>query len=822
MRTRRLTLIVLVLGVATTGPVFDSVATPTLGTTHGKLSRSYEANLGQVDARVKFLSRGTSHTLFLTPTEAVLSLVSGDPSSATSLRMRLVGSDPNTELTGSGKLPGKIHYLVGNDPARWRTDVSHYARVRYHAPYPGIDLVFHSNDQQLECDFVVAPGSDPGKIRLSFHGASGVEIDGQGDLVLATNGGRLRMRRPSIYQASAGSQTAVGGGYVLTGDGRVGFSVGAYDVTTPLVIDPVLVYSTYLGGEGPDQVSGIAVNDSGEVFVTGETFSAEFPTEAPLDDDLTGSSDVFVTKLNAAGNALVYSTYFGGRDEDRGNSIAIHEGNAYVTGETESADFPIENGIPTVLWGSEGFVTKLNASGSAMVHSTYLGGGGAVDLGSDIAVDSEGNSYTTGSTNSSDFPTLNAFQGSPGGAFDAFVTKLDPAGSIVYSTFLGGSGADGAMGIDVDSVGNAYVTGSTNSDNFPLENALQDSIDGLQHDAFVTKFNPDGTGLVYSTYLGSDGSELGYDVAADGPGNAYVVGVTNSRGFPTVNPIQADLIGDEDVFVTKVDPVGSSLVYSTFLGGQSFQPGMYEDESGEGIAVDPAGCAYVVGTTSTLDFPTEDPIQPGLIGQFEAFVTKLNAAGSALVFSSHLGGSDWDMGRDIAVTPAGQAHVAGFTASGNFPIVNALQPSPAGDGDGWIAKIAYELPQPVPDGITGTAMTASRLESEGNSVRIRWDVNTCASIDYHVLYGDLGQVGTLDPNGAACDPGPSGEYTWTGVPSGSLWFVVVGNNGAGTEGSWGMDSAGHHRGLAGASGMCGCLTQETSGTCPPTGSGTRH
>jgi len=432
-----------------------------LSEAYGRLPLRFEANQGQTDAQVKFLSRGRGYTLFLTPTEAVLVLKRGsgakdkrpeqthhetpgpaNPQPTTVLHMHLIGANPVPQVSGLDELPGKSNYFMGNDPKKWRTNVRHYAKVKYEQIYPGIDLVFYGNQRQLEYDFVVSPGADFGIIKLAFEGANKIEIDDTGDLVLHTHIGPIHLRKPLIYQEMNGAKLDVFGGYVLNRESKianpksktVGFQVAAYDSSKPLIIDPVLIYSTYLGGADFDQGKGIAVDAFGNTYVTGFTKSTDFPVaDAPPQAFNAGSLDVFVTKINAAGSALVYSTYFGGNRDDEGKSIAVDaNGSAYVTGRTISDDFPVA-GTPTQAFkagNNDAFVAKLNPNGSALVYSTYLGGF-RTDKGNGIAVDADGNAYLTGSTESSDFPTANPFQpnlGEGGGILsgDAFVTKLNP------------------------------------------------------------------------------------------------------------------------------------------------------------------------------------------------------------------------------------------------------------------------------------------------------------------------------------------------------------------------------------------------------------
>jgi hypothetical protein len=688
---------------------------------YGQIPLSFEANRGQTAAEVAFLSQGNGYSLFLTPTETVLSLQKPAPAAGDGtatpdpavLRSRFVGANPRPQLVGLDQLTGTSNYFVGNDPSQWQTNIANYGRVEYHNLYPGVDLVFYGNQRQLEYDYVVAPGTDPGVIKLAIDGAESMALDGRGDLVLHTSGGDVLEQAPVVYQDSGGVRQPVSGQFVLEGGGQVGFALGAYDHSQPLVIDPVLTYSTYLGGPGEDDGYGIALDAAGNAYVTGYTASTNFPTTPGAFQTAYGGDtyNAFVTKLNPTGTALVYSTYLRGALLDEGYGIAVDAaGNAYVTGETSSKNFPTTAGAFQTTYGSLGysdaFVTKLNPTGTALVYSTYLGGT-SNDRGSGIAVDAAGNAYVTGSTASANFPTTaGAFQTSYGGNVNAFVTKLNPTGTaLVYSTYLGGTGGDGGDGIAVDAAGNAYVTGSTQSANFPTTAGAYQSV-GATGVTFVTKLNPTGTALVYSTYLGGTGGDYGDGIAVDAAGNAYVTGYTASTNFPTTpGAFQMSYGGGSggsyDAFVTKLNPTGTALVYSTYLGGAG-------DDRGSGIAVDAAGNAYVTGYTSSANFPiTAGALQTSFGGNYDAFVTKLNPTGTALVYSTYLGGTGLDLDYGIAVDAAGNAYVTGYTFSTNFPTTaGAVQRTIGGGsyGDAFVAKFTFETQ-------TTTALTTSASPS---------------------------------------------------------------------------------------------------------------
>jgi Beta-propeller repeat len=696
-----------------------------------RLALNFEVNVGQMDPSVRFFTRGPGYSLFLGQDDAVISLkkasLSGHSTersfrsrSATGpinslLRMRLVGANPNVRIDGVGELTGKANYFIGNDPSKWRTNVPTYSKVKFEGVYPGIDLIYYGNQGQLEYDFVVAPGSDPNAIGLRFRSRNEMTIDANGDLLLRTEG--VRFQKPQVFQDFDGMRKNVDARYELSADNTIHFVVGEYDPGKPLVIDPVLSYSTYLGGSLQDFGSGIAVDPSGNAYITGQAFSFDFPTANALQPTNAGGgfdpSNVFITKINAKGSALVYSTYLGGLGRDAGSGIAVDpSGNVYVTGSANSFDFPTVNALEPVstaccgVNGTTGFVAKLNPTGSALIYSTFLGGFGE-DSGSAIAADDAGNAYVTGMTSSPtlqgcgascNFPTTaHALQpnlgGTPGEARNAFVTKISPAGSaFVFSTYLGGSNADEGSGIAVDTAGNVYVTGGTGSSNFPTANAVQPTLKGTEN-AFVTKINASGTSFIYSTYLGGTGADGdgGGGIAADSSGNAYVAGQTSSSDFPTAHPLQSTLRGNSDVFVTKLDPSGTSLVYSTFLGGSDF-------DSATGLALDDFGDVFVAGLTKSLDFPTLNPIQPTFGGgNFDVFVTEINPTGSGLVYSTYLGGTADEFASGIAVNAKGRVVITGNTTSTNFPTEHAFQPAlgAVGATNAFVLKIVGDDPSYV-------------------------------------------------------------------------------------------------------------------------------
>jgi parallel beta-helix repeat protein len=670
---------------------------PSTASAFVNLPLSFEANVGQVDAAVRYLAHGSGYSLALTDTGAVLDLHRADAAGYDALlHMELVGGSTAAPVVGLDQQAGHSNYLIGNDPSRWHTDVPLFGRVEYQQVYPGIDVVFYGNDQhQLEYDFVLAAGADPGQIGLRFDGAQGLTVDSQGDLVLHLAGGNVVQQAPVVYQEVGGVRSPVPGTYVVHGDGTVGVTLGHYDATQALVVDPVLTYAAYFGGRGADHGNGIAVDGAGNAYVTGETESLNFPTTAGALETGPNTSNVnfahgaaFVAKLNAAGNALVYSTYL---DDDGSNfqrgpigyAISVDStGNAYVTGDTGDGTFPTTSSVdPTLFTGA--FVAKLNPAGNSLVYSTIVSNG----QGRGIAVDGNGNAYVC----------------------DVFgtETKLNALGSaLVYSTSLrnGTPGDLTPLGIAVDGAGNAYVTGETNEAGLGTAGAFQTNLAGgfpIFH-AFVAKLNAAG-GLAYFTYLGGNGQntgssnplqDLGSGIAVDRAGNAYVTGQTRSWDFPyTVSAYQTSHVGDigsYDAFMTKLNADGSALLYSTYLGGGS-------DDDGTAIALDAAGNAYVTGTTTSINFPTANPVQ---IAPAEAFVAKLDPSQSgpaSLIYSTFLGGLQTSASA-IAVDGAGNAYVTGGMVAGDFPMANPLQ-APGGGEEAFVAKLpafdpfTYTTPQ---------------------------------------------------------------------------------------------------------------------------------
>lgn len=676
-------------------------------TNYGKLPLVFEANQGQADPQVRFLFRGSGYTAFLTPGSLVLSLrpakvapiqpignrarASNVVPPATTMQFRLLGATKNPVVVGENQQLGRVNYFIGNDPAKWRTNVPTYNRVRLKNVYPGIDLVYYGNHQQLEYDFAISPGADPSRIQFEVSGASQIELDADGNLVLQSGSGELHFRSPVVYQESQGLRVPVSGSYVLSDPTHIAFHVAQYDPNKPLVIDPVLVYSTYLGGAGTDQASGIAVDSTGSVYVAGYTDSTDFPL-ATLGWLPAGAPHVFVAKLDPTGSNLVYADYIGGNGEDYGFALVLDSANdVYVAGSTNSSDFPVFNPYQGTYPGDfNAFLTQISADGSSLLYSTYLGGNGQ-DIPSSVAIDSSGYVFVAGNTTSTDFPMANAYQASAspnqGGLTGnyGFLTKFSPDGSnLVYSTYLSGNSnvalncggtpcwaapLSAINGIAVDTEGNAYAAGITNTYNFPTTQGAYLTTDSTQLNAtvgFVTKFNGSGA-LDYSTYFYETSGSLTNikAIAVDSSGSAYVTGVASSDG---TFPITSTSICDPGIygsgcgyaFVTKFDPAASTLLYSTFLG-----PNNYANP--QAIALDANNDAYVVASTSSNSFGIVNGIEPYMNGS-DLLLVEIDPLASTQMFATYLGGSADDSPAGIALDSSGNLYIAGSTDSTDFPV----------------------------------------------------------------------------------------------------------------------------------------------------------
>jgi hypothetical protein len=659
----------------------------------------FELNQGQADSNVRFMSRNGSHALLLKQNEAQLALPNiasaphGDPqlTKPDVLTMKLAQANDNPQIEGIDELPGRTNYYLGNNPENWRRSVPAYAKVKYQNVYQGVDLIYYGNQRQLEYDFVVEPHADPNVITLSFENAREFKMDNNGDLILSVGQHVVRQHAPVAYQDINGDRNPIRASYeIRKGSSRikceVGIRIGDYDRNRPLVIDPVIVYSTYLGGSAGDDLFnieagfGITVDASGNVYVGGITPSADFPTQNPHQPSPAGNYDGFITKFNPTGTALLYSTYFGGSDEDRVISVSLGSANELVvSGYTFSANFPTLTPFQPSLRGqNDGFVSRFTTNG-VLNYSTYIGGAGGdscnfiKSIGTDIVA-------FAGSTGSTDFPIANAIQPISAGSTDFFVGKLNIAtNTLIFSTYFGGIATESMIfgTAAVDPAGNVYFGGVSNSFNYPTSsNAFQTENNGSD-DAVVTKLSSNGSSMIYSTFLGGNLVDSADALAVDSNGNAYLTGFTRSANFPLKNAAQPQL-RDPDAFVTKVNPTGTGLVFSTFLGGQNL-------ERGSGIATDAGGNCFVTGRSNSGDFPAKRSLRPPR-GLDDAFVTKYNRDG-ALLFSTLLGGASNDYGFGITADGSGNAYLTGRATRNFFVTPGVFQSTIGGQADAFVTKI---------------------------------------------------------------------------------------------------------------------------------------
>lgn len=758
----------------------------------------FESNQGQSDSKVKFLSRGSGYGLFLAADEAVLTLQHSSLSTQHSaghvsvVHMAFDGANAGSQLVGIDPLAGKSNYFIGNDPAKWHRNVPQFAQVRYDNVYPGIDLVYYGNQGRVEYDFKVSPGADPKQIALKFRGSKKMELTSAGDLLLTTAAGDVRLEAPHVYQKIGEEQRLVAGRFILRDNNRVGFELGAYDRSRTLIIDPVLTYSTYLGGggnEGCTAVAGavksgcpaIAVDSAGNAYVAGTTTSANFPPSGtPYQATLSGVADIFIAKFNSTGTALTFSTYLGGSLTDTSAGVAADSGfNVIVAGTTNSADFPT-NGTnpafqPTPLSsGNHVFVSKLDSTGSNLLYSTYLSGATGADSTTGLALDVHGRAYLTGTTTSTDFPTTTgAFQTASKATSQFFMSKVDPSltgsGSLVYSTYLGGSApasgvtVGGGIAVDTSSTSpSVLLTGGTSFTDMPVLNASQGTNAGGV-DAFVAKFiptNASGTEQIYLTYLGGSGDDIGNGIAVDAGGSAYVTGSTTSSNLPTAGtgPFQPAYGGGaSDAFLVKLNNPASgssvALTYSTYLGGSGTDAGL-------AVAVDSLQGARVTGYTDSSNFPTKSPVQASSGGGFDAFAARIDTTATTATaaghYSTYLGGSGNDRGTGIAVDPQGASYVAGETASSNFPKQNPFQSSLSGSSDAFVSKLGSAVSLGI------AAVATPSATGVGNQVSFKYTITNNGDLTTGVTFSDVLPSGATFVS-ASTSPGSCG--TPTGSPS---------------------------------------------------------
>jgi hypothetical protein len=675
---------------------------------------SFELNEGQEDPEVKYISRGSDYRVFLTQRGATFAFRTAANDSTSSLAMQFNGGNRHPKVAGFEKLLQTSNYFVGRDPSTWKSAVPEYTKVEYNSVYPGIDLIYYGKDHQLEYDFIVKPTARPSDIRISFSGpgqTAALRIDQHGDLIVPTSGTDIHMPRPVAYQRANGREIPIDVRYVIgkdpensvERDQELRLEVGEYDRSKPLVIDPVLAFSTFLGGSLFDQASGVAVDGTGNVYVVGQTLSMNFPTQNALQPTIHGiEGDAFVTKFDPSGSTILYSTYLGGSNNQAALAVAVDQsGNAYVAGVDNSNDFPFTPGaFDTSCTIGSGFLVKLNSSGSEMLYSTCLPDASILA----VAIDASGSAFVTGSA-SSGFPTTpGSFQvAASDGSGQAYVTKFNPTGSaLVYSTYLGSGVGDG---IAVNGSGIAYVAGDATEPSFPTTpGAFQTTfpfqgpiVEAGTGPVFISEFNATGSALLFSTFLGGSEGQSGGPIAIDAEGNAYVTGQTFSKGFPLKNPFVPSLKGQGNAYAAKLNPNLSALVYSTYLGGSN-------NDAGGAIAVDSVGNAYITGFAQSSDFPVVGALQGTLAGPTNAFLTVIDSNGLPS-FSTFLGGTGQDQGAGIALDSAENVYIAGRTTSSDFPVLNAFQGSLAPNGncpptvcaDAFVTKISISTATPPTD-----------------------------------------------------------------------------------------------------------------------------
>jgi uncharacterized repeat protein (TIGR01451 family) len=726
----------------------DSATQQRIRNTFGKLPLHFEANTGQSDAYVKFLSRTGGYTLFLTPTEAVLSVVvrpnaetatystsssrrapesrmssnsldSGlrqndelsetgpvedkeTKNEASVLRLRWLNANPNPKITGAEPQLGKSTYFHGNDSAKWRSNVTHYGKVHYKTVYPGIDLVYYGNQSKIEFDFVVAPGADPGQIRLAIDGARNIRLDSDGNLILATANGNLFQQAPVIYQEIEGKRVPIEGQYVLHENNDVSFQVAAYDPDQALVIDPIL-QSTYLGGSGDDQTYALAIHPvSGDVYVGGYTTSTDFPAVAGGPDTAYGApSEAFIARLNASLTTLIQATYLGGSSTEKVTAIAVHPGtgDVYVAGDTSSLDFPgTAGGAGPTANGTGAFVARLNAGLTTLTQAAHLTGS-LPDYAYAIAIHPvSGDVYVAGETQSSDFPGIAGGADTTfTGAYEAFVARLNSAlTSLTQATFLGGINEDRINAIAIHPAsGDVYVAGQTGSGDFPGVAGGADTTFGGTYEVFVARLNSALTSLTQATFLGgSDNDFLTALAIHPVSGDIYVAGFTSSVDFPGIaGGADTTFGGSQEAFVARLNSALTSLTQATYLGGSA-------NDTGRALVIHPvSGDVYIAGNTDSSDFPgIASGADTTFGGTQEGFVARLNSALTSLTQATFLGGTDVDIAYALTVHPvSGEVYVAGASASNDFPgVTGGAQPAYAGTQDAFVTRLTAELAFLVP------------------------------------------------------------------------------------------------------------------------------
>jgi hypothetical protein len=794
---------------------------------YGNVPLGFEANQGQTDPQVNFLARGNGYSVFLTSGGMVLSLRPSEPvalptpattaagsiannvashgkttvtpPAPTTMIFNLVGAASNPTAVGEDPLPTKVNYFIGHDPKKWRTNVQTYAKIRYQSVYPGIDLVYYGNNRQVEYDFVVAPGADANKVQFSVKGADALSVDADGNLVLTKGTTQLHFQTPTIYQQVNGARVKVAGNYALKDSTHVGFTVAAHDNSKTLVIDPVLVYSTLLGGRSSDQADAIAVDAEGNAYVTGSSSSPDFPLAIPGGSN-PNLQRIFLAKLDVSGSTLLFADYFGGTSgSDSATAIALDSsGNAYVTGTTYSTDFTILNAFQPVLAGSsDTFLTKFSADGSDVVYSTYLGGTN-YEQGTSIAVDTAGQATIAGVTQSQDFPLFNAYQSTIAasqnnnwGLYGFFSRFSADGSSLVYSSYLAGNLVSSVcgycepytqiLGVAQDTAGNLFVTGSTNNTNFPVTSgAYMTGYIGINNNSegFVSKFDTTGA-IDYSTYFGGTNYTVSNAIAVDATGSAYITGYdpANGDGFPITSTAICDPVTQncEGMFVTKFDPAGANLTYSTFLGPDN-------QSQGRAIQVDASGNAYVIGNGYSALYTPVNPIE-GYIGNYDVLLAEIDATGSSQVFSTFIGAEQTDYALGMVLDATGSIYIAGYTNSTFFPVTqSAFQSSWGGQIDAFVLKVGPAAASAVtigPSLLQFSTLTVG-VASPPRSTILRNMGTAALTINTKTITGDFTET---DDCGTSVAPGSFCTFTaiFTPTAPGSRFgTILLGDNASGS------------------------------------------
>jgi hypothetical protein len=690
-----------------------------------ELPLSFVPNRGQTDSAVKFIAGGLGDNIFFTSNEVVLSRASNltqpdlaNGAQGQAIRMRFEGADPTLQVTPYGPQPGRISYMIGDDPEKWITGLPTFTGVIYEGLYPGIDLQYKGRAGTLKGTFLVAPGADPTQIKWRYDGFTQLAVNDQGDLIIglhnaagdgknSSNDLTISESAPIAWQEIAGQSVPVSIRYLPQKNGIISFSVGHYDPAHLLTIDPTLEFSSLLGGSDTEFGTGITLDGDGNIYLAGITASTDFPTVNPAQPSYGGGtcpgfpcSDAFAAKLSPDGSTLLYSTYLGGSENDEGLDISIDsQGNVYLTGSTSSQDFPTFNPLQNQNGGAgtqDVFISKLNPSGDTLIFSSYLGGT-ENDVGAGITHEAGDQTIITGWTYSADFPLLDPLQPSLEGSSDAFVTRITANGNaLVYSTYLGGEGRDWAQDVAIDNNQDVYLTGGTLSTDFPSSRAPQGVRGNGLADAYVAVLKNDGSELIISMIVGGAGMEEGTGIALDDDRNIYVTGHTTSEDFPTESALQSTFGGLQDAFLFKLQGDGSALIYSTYLGGSHL-------ETGGKVFVDEDQSVYVVGSTSSADFPAINPLQyyQGGICQgdpcADIFVAKVKSDGSKLLFSTFLGGTSRDAGFDIAADSTSNLYLTGATWSTDFPTANTLGGGSQNNVNAFVTKIGLAPTTPDVD-----------------------------------------------------------------------------------------------------------------------------